>query len=798
MKKTLLLTAFLFSLLFSNAQVISIQPSSAFRGQTLTTTITLASGVMVSSSPSFGATDIYLKQGATTIYTNAFDPMIQQYTSPNFPYYADSLFTDFTIPAGAQFGWYDVHVITYDNTMPWLGPIPVDNVLVNGFLVPQVNSCPVPSGLSATAITNTTATINWTTPTVADTFRLRYKTATSAYTYIDMAGAGGLTNIALSNLSPGTTYFVDISTICNGAISSTYSVPVLSFTTGTTVVPCIRPNGITATAITNTSANILWTNYVSADTFRIRYAEQNTLNYQYINSTSAIPHTAALTNLNPGTTYTVQISSVCTGVSSGYSAPFTFTTLSTPINCIRPYGIAASLITNVSASISWTNFVVADTFRIRFAEFGSSSFRYINVNGGLAHLYSLTNLFPATTYNLQISSVCAGVSSGYGAVYSFVTLSTPVACVRPWGLTSSNTTNTSVTLSWTPYVTADTFRIRFTELGSGTYMYLDVPGTGGSTAAINNLQPNSIYQYQVSSICTGLSSGYSPAALFTTLNIPISCARPFNPSVSNITNVSALISWTNLVSADTFRIRYAVQGTTNYQYFNQPGTSGNSATINGLYPNTTYVYAISSICTGSSTGYCGQNSFTTSTVPIACAIPTDLVVSNITNNSADVSWTQYVSADTFLIRYSVNGTTNYLWKKIPGTGGNGTTLTGLSPTTTYQWQVRSVCIANPLSSYSAPSVFGTPLRVRKPDDDKNLISVYPNPAIDKITVNVETTLDGDQNKSMYLFDLAGRLVYEKEIKIVSGKNVFEVDLEFLSSGMYVLKVGEENILVNKK
>ena len=694
--------SYIFFLFFASTclhgQVVSIRPATALLGQTLTTTITLANSVMLSSSAPTGASDIYLQQGATIIYTNSYSSA-QQYTLPYYPYFDDSLFTDFTIPIGAPLGWYDVHVLTYQTPIPWLPPVAVDNVLTNGFLVPAVNSCPVPSGLSATSITNTSAVINWTSPTVADTFRIRYQTSTSLYYYQDVAGIGGVTNTTLNNLTPGTTYFVDISTICNGAISSTYSVPILSFSTTSISVPCIRPNGISASGITNTSATILWNNFISADTFRIRYAEQYTTNYRYFNSVSPIPHSQVFSNLNPGTTYTVQISSICTGVSSGYSIPFNFTTLSTP-----------------------------------------------------------------------------------------------VACVRPWGLSSSNITNISATLNWSPNVTADTFRIRYSVFGSGNNSFLNINGSGGSTATLNNLQANTLYTFQVSSICSGVSYGYSGSALFTTLNVPVACARPHTITATNITNVSALISWTNAVSADTFRIRYNEQGSFSFKYFNQPGLSGNSATLTGLYPNTTYNFVVSSICSGVSSGYCGVNSFTTTSVPVACVIPTGLTSTNITNNSADISWSQYVSADTFLIRYSVNGTTNYTWKKVPGTGGNGTTLTGLLPITTYQWQVRSVCVGNPLSSYSAPAIFGTPAKIRKPDFTDIAMTVYPNPANDKISVCLERSSDQNKNSLITIFDLSGRIVLEKEVVCIQGKNVFELDINFLSVGMYVLKFDGEKVL----
>ena len=146
----------------------------------------------------------------------------------------------------------------------------------------------------------------------------------------------------------------------------------------------------------------------------------------------------------------------------------------------------------------------------------------------------------------------------------------------------------------------------------------------------------------------------------------------------------------------------------------------------------------------------------------------------------------------------MNGTTNYLWKKIPGTGGNGTTLTGLAANTTYQWQVRSVCIASPLSSYSAPEVFGTPLRMRKPDVSENLISVYPNPAIDKVSVSIERAIQEEQKSLVMIYDLSGRKMLEKEINIVTGKNLYEIDIEFLTAGIYVMKIGEEKVLLNKQ
>ncbi|MFN8164694.1 MAG: fibronectin type III domain-containing protein [Bacteroidia bacterium] len=644
-------------------------------------------------------------------------------------------------------------------------------------------SCIVPFNVSSSAVTNTSATISWSNLITADNFLLRYNIqGSSSYSYVLVAGASFSTT--LSGLQPGTTYEYQVSSICTG-VSSGYNA-VNTFTTNTTIANCIRPFGLSAGSITNTSAVLSWTNYVVSDTFRIRYSEQGSINYFYINSISPIPHAATLSNLHPGTTYDVQISSVCSGVSTAYSAVYSFTTLSTPVNCARPFSLASTAITNTGATITWSNFVTADTFRVRYSVFGSGNYRYITLNGALPHSVNLTGLQPATSYSVQVSSICSGVSSGYSAAISFVTASTPVNCVIPWGLSSSNTTNTDATVSWSPYVAADTFRIRYMEMGGNTFSYIDQNGAAGNSATISNLQANTVYQYQVSSICSGVSSGYSATAFFTTLSIPIACARPHTTSTTNITNSSALLHWTNMVSADTFRIRYAIQGTTNYTYINQPGASGFSCQLNNLNPNTTYTFQISSICTGASSGYSRVATFTTSNAPVACAIPFGLASSNITNNSADVSWSNLVTADSFLVRYYIHGTTNYFWKQIPGNIGSGTTLNGLTNNTTYDWQVRTICNGQPISSYSTVASFGTLLRTRKPDDLATRFEVYPNPAHDKL--NILFTCSSDEQSQVSILDLSGRVLYSEEHSFIAGENDLELIVNSFSPGIYIIRV----------
>ncbi|MTE26100.1 reprolysin-like metallopeptidase [Winogradskyella ouciana] len=91
--------------------------------------------------------------------------------------------------------------------------------------------------------------------------------------------------------------------------------------------------------------------------------------------------------------------------------------------------------------------------------------------------------------------------------------------------------------------------------------------------------------------------------------------------------------------------------------------------------------------------------------PIPCnpIVPTGLSASNVSFNSATIDWDSNVGA-TFDIRYREVGTTPYT--NITGVTSNAYQLTGLTPTTDYELEIRSVCTASN-SVYSTTLLFST-------------------------------------------------------------------------------------------
>lgn len=91
----------------------------------------------------------------------------------------------------------------------------------------------------------------------------------------------------------------------------------------------------------------------------------------------------------------------------------------------------------------------------------------------------------------------------------------------------------------------------------------------------------------------------------------------------------------------------------------------------------------------------------------SCAIPSNLTTNNITATSVDLGWTENGSATTWEIEWDTAGYT-------PGTGNRVITTTnphavsGLTPSSSYDWYVRSVCGSMDTSAWSAMSSFATP------------------------------------------------------------------------------------------
>ncbi|MBL7766273.1 MAG: fibronectin type III domain-containing protein [Chitinophagaceae bacterium] len=181
-----------------------------------------------------------------------------------------------------------------------------------------LNACNAPAMPTASAITTTSATINWGAVPLATYYDVRYRTASPIGPWIN--GTSTPNAKPITGLAPGTVYQMEVRAWCSGGFTA-YS-PTGTFITAS---GCGIPTGLNATNVSATSATLNWGAVVGVSYYNVRYRVVG--NPSWINTTS-VPSTKNIIGLAAATQYEFQVASVCGTTATGYSPSALFTTAS--------------------------------------------------------------------------------------------------------------------------------------------------------------------------------------------------------------------------------------------------------------------------------------------------------------------------------------------------------------------------------------------------------------------------------------------------------------------------------------
>ncbi len=392
-----------------------------------------------------------------------------------------------------------------------------------------------------------------------------------------------------------------------------------------------------------------------------------------------------------------------------------------------------------------------------------------------------------------------------------VNIYTIPTCKRPAEVDVVGTEDVTATVIWTERGTASQWLLEYGPegFGFGSGAGTVVLVTGNPNYTITGLTPATTYEVCVRSLCdVGDTSDYAiNYVTFATSACPSTdqCEYRFvcydeygdgwNDGYISVqqggTTVAIVEAFDHAAggtgSVDTVRVMLCDNMSTTFVW-----TSGNydyEAGVVVLSPNGIEVYRQDNMSMIASPTLI---TFTTDcneapVPPTPCNIPTNLQVSGITANTAIVGWTPGGNETSWEVQYKAQSSSS--WQQ--ATAQTPThTLEGLTPETAYEVKVRAICSTTNMSDFVSTTftTIGTGIgNVAL----SNSINLMPNPADNYVELTINSNIVVDE---AVIYNAFGQIVQNVQLT----DNHARIDLTNMASGMYFVRVSDNNALVTKK
>jgi chitin-binding protein len=180
----------------------------------------------------------------------------------------------------------------------------------------------------------------------------------------------------------------------------------------------------------------------------------------------------------------------------------------------------------------------------------------------------------STFYNM----IDLNVTSGGGST-------TPEVCDAPTGLSTSNTTQTSTTLSWNKNSNCNNYESTYKVYQNNSV----ITTTTSTTFTVQNLAPNTTYSFMVEDMSTGKkSNAVSVTTLADSTPQPEACKSPLGLHSMGTTKNTVSLMWN--MSGDCMDYTSSYEVYQNGYYLGTTNTT--SYNVTGLTPSTTYSFYV--------------------------------------------------------------------------------------------------------------------------------------------------------------------------------------------------------------
>ena len=374
-------------------------------------------------------------------------------------------------------------------------------------------------------------------------------------------------------------------------------------------------------------------------------------------------------------------------------------------SCPPPGNLTASNVTSESADLTWTG--SASTFHLEYKAENDTAWTTTNTSDTS---FNISSLSANTSYNVNVYSNCDGNLSPANSI-TFTT--TMVAVDIPYSTDFSNENdqawllnNGNCTNIWKIGSVNDSTNALFITNNGTTPGYYQNSFSVVSAEKVFTIG-------EAADLLISFDVNVGGESTYDYLKVFFAPTDSLYPAI-NTNRYYADNDYSNFALNFSDYLQYG--GATSFPHiFNLTG--GNTVHISARMPNpnpnptaasTAKLVFLWKNDSNASDQQPGAVITNVSIEEISCPTPTNLTVSNLTTNSADISWTPNGEEDEWILEYTETGNSD--WTSTTVSGSASYSLNGLESGVTYQVRVQAVCGSDNQSLW-ASTLFSVPCNV---------------------------------------------------------------------------------------
>ena len=357
-------------------------------------------------------------------------------------------------------------------------------------------------------------------------------------------------------------------------------------------------------------------------------------------------------------------------------------------------GTALTLIWNDNSTdethfeLAWTDNAVAQTaLAVSVASAGNGS-----TPGTGTVFVGLSPLTAGHTYTFKIRAYTTtnANSSAYTNTITMVTND----FATPNIVDAFLQTDGSVLVRWVDNaITEAGYFLEYRALPSGTFAVAGSTGQNFTGYTIGGLAPSTSYEFRVRGF-KGTASSPTSTTSYTsvaTATTPATLLAPTGLSVTATNETSLSLAFTDNTALNTgYEIEYGLSGSGTFIYFGEAGDGAAITANNSVAPGTAYAFRIRAYYQNGTNPRVYSAYSNTASVTTPFTAPTALTATATSETQINLSWTNNSSAQQGVGVYvRSTGSGSYTLLNYAGAAATSYSVTGLSPGTSYDFQVKA-------------------------------------------------------------------------------------------------------------